>query len=240
MCTHATRLEVLKRVPLFRDLTPGQLDAINREWVLAREYEAGEALYRAGDEADTLFVIATGKVKLLDYTSNGQQVVLDLLAPGESFGSLLALGDDTYANDAQAHTFCCVLTLSSDAFEDLLGRYPRMALAALRVTAGRLRDARRAVRELSALPVAGRIASVLLKLAEKVGEPHEGGVLLQVPLPQQDLAAMTGTTPESVSRNLGRLRRAGLLTTGRTWLVLKDIGRLEAVARGRAVEAAAP
>lgn len=238
--TFAARSEVLRRVPLFRDLDREQLEAVDRDWVVALYYEAGDALYRAGDPAETLFVVAAGNVKLLDDTSGGQRVLLDLLARGESFGSLLALGDEAYANDARAHTACCVLALSAHAFDRLLVRYPRVARAALEITARRLRGAQTVVRELSVLPVEGRLAAALLKLAERMGEPEAGGMLIQDQLPQKDLAAMTGTTPESVSRTLAKLRGAGILEVGRSWLLLKDRTRLQALAQGLNADRRAP
>ena len=235
VCTHDTRREVLSRVPLFASLDATEIGAVN-EYFRASDYQAGETIYRAGDPAQELFVVATGKVKILEYTSVGQRVVFDLLAPGESFGSLLALGDETYANDAQAHTFCCLLTLSAEWFQEVLSRYPRVAVAGLESAAKRLREARKVVSELSALPVEQRLAATLLKLSEKLGESHGDGVLLQIPLPQHDLAAMTGTTPESVNRTLSRFRRSGLLESGRTWLILRDLEAMREVSEGRLAE----
>lgn len=235
VCTHDRRLEMLRQVPLFRTLGEADLEDVNR-YFHARDFQAGEVIYRAGDPTRELFVVATGKVKILNYTSSGQQIVFDLLAPGESFGSLLALGDETYANDAQAQTFCCLLALSAQTFQEVVEQYPLVAVAALQLTAARLRDSRQVVRELSALSVEQRLAATLLKLSEKLSEPHEGGLLLQIPLPQHDLAAMMGTTPESVNRTLSKFKRTGLLESGRTWLILKDIERLKAVADGRSAE----
>ena len=235
VCTHDTRQRVLRQVPLFRTLSDVELEKVSG-YFQARDFGAGEVIYRSGDPARELFVVATGKVKILDYTATGQQVVFDLLAPGESFGSLLSLGDETYSNDAQAQTFCCLLTISAETFADLIERYPRVAVAALEATAARLRESRKVVGELSGMPVEQRLAATLLKLSEKLGEQHENGLLLQIPLPQHDLAAMMGTTPESVNRSLSRFRRGELLESGRTWLIIKDVGRLREIAEGRLSE----
>jgi CRP-like cAMP-binding protein len=85
----------------------------------------------------------------------------------------------------------------------------------LEIVAERLRRAQEMIQHLSANSAEVRIAHTLLRLAGKLGSPGAGGVVIQIPLSREDLAAMTGTTPETVSRVLSRFRRAGLVESGR-------------------------
>jgi CRP/FNR family transcriptional regulator len=88
------------------------------------------------------------------------------------------------------------------------------------------------VEQLSAYPAEQRIAAALLTLADKMGETRGSSVLIQAPLSRQDLAEMTGTTPETASRIMAQFRHSGLVRTGRRWVAILDASRLTAEARG--------
>ncbi|HBY95773.1 MAG TPA: Crp/Fnr family transcriptional regulator [Chloroflexi bacterium] len=228
MCTVDLRLKILAKVPLFTGLSPEEVAEVNRLFQ-ERGYLPSETIYLAGDPASRLYVVAAGKVKLLRHTVGGQDVLLDILTPSEFFGSLSALGDETYSDTAQAHTGCCALGIAADDFQTVLRRYPSVTLQVLAIVAARLHAAHEVVRQLSAHPVESRVASTLLKLAQKLGEEREDAILIQVPLSRQDLAEMTGTTTETVSRVMSQFRKAGLIRSGRQWVAIADPERLAAL-----------
>lgn len=228
-CSVAMRLEILGKVPFFASLPPEELAGVNP---LFREqgYEPGEFIYYAGDEAARLYVVASGKVKLVSHTLAGRDVLLDLLTPGEYFGSLATLGEALYADTAQAQTAVCALGIGADAFRGILDSSPAVAVRVLDVMAGRLRDARERIRQLSVHSVERRLAYTLLKLAGKFGQPKEVGLLIQVPLSRDDLAEMAGTTTETASRVLSQFQKDGLIDSGRGWVAVTDQAGLEAIA----------
>jgi len=85
---------------------------------------------------------------------------------------------------------------------------------------------------LSVHSVGERIASLLLQLGEKLGVSSPEGLLIQMPLSRRDIAAMTGTTPETASRILSDLREADLIDSGRQWIALRAVEGLRAIAEG--------
>ncbi len=230
LCSVDTRLKVLGRVPFFASLDPDKLNQVNRRF---REegFEAGAPIYFAGDPAQRLYVVASGKVKISRHTLAGQDVVLDLLAPGDFFGSLAVLGDATYPDTAQAQTGVCALGVDAQEFQQVLLQSPAVAVAVLQVMAQRLQTAHETIRQLSVFPVERRIAAVLLKLGEKLGEPHDEGLLIQTPLTRQDLADMAGTTVESASRVMSQFQKRGLIRSGRQWVAITDPEGLAAAAQ---------
>ncbi len=228
-CTVDVRLTMLGRTPLFGGATADELRRVN-ERCRAVAVTAGEVVFRAGERAEDLFVVATGAVKLLEHAADGRQVLLDLCVPGEAFGSAPALGDEVYPHDAQAVADGCLLSLSAATFERLLREMPSVALAALALTSRRLREAQRAVHTLSTLPVEAQVAATLLRLAAKL-DPAGDAERVALPLTQADLAAMSGTTPESVNRVLGTLKRRGWLASGRGWFSLLDRPALASLAQ---------
>jgi CRP-like cAMP-binding protein len=158
--------------------------------------------------------------------------VIDILTPGEFFGSLAQLGDAVYAEDVTAQTATCLLTISTEEFQSLLERYPPVALATLEFVALRLRGAHETIEQLSAYPVEQRVAATLLKLANRLGRSEGSATLIEMPLSRQDLADMTGATVETISRVMSDLRRAGIVESGRRWISILDHERLLQVAGG--------
>jgi len=134
-------MRVLGRVPLFAGLTVPELAAIDARMV-SLSWAAGDVLFTAGAPADHLYVLASGRVKLFRPTSGGREIVVDLLSPGDLFGSLTALGDPTYPETAEALTTTCALQMDPAAFRAVLTERPPVALRVLDDVAARLARAR--------------------------------------------------------------------------------------------------
>lgn len=228
MCSIDLRRQILGGVPFFSGLSAADLEEINR---LFREqgFEEEEIIYFEEDPAEQFYVLAAGKARLMRHTRTGKDVLLDLLRPGDYFGSLSPLLDETYTETAQAHTAVCTLTIGKDTFRSILGKRPGVVLRVLEITTERLAASQEMVRQLSAHPVRHRIAYILLKLANKFGQPKDKSVLIQTPLSRDELANMVGTTTESASRAISQLQKAGLIKTGRQWVSITNRQGLEAV-----------
>jgi CRP-like cAMP-binding protein len=228
-CSVDLRLSILQQVPFFAGLSLTEIGAINQQF---REYgyQPDDTIYFSGDKAAHLYVVASGRVKLLRHSASGQDVLLDILQPGDYFGSLTALPDEAYPDTAQAQTAVCILAITIESFRELLPRYPVITLSVLDITASQLQDAREMVHRLSVDPVERRIAAVLLKLADKLGEISAEGILIQMPLSRDDLAQMAGTTSETASRTISQFQKDGLVHSGRQWIALTNKPGLEAIA----------
>lgn len=228
-CSSSVRLEVLSHMPLFAELTCADIRDLE-PLVHSRGYRDGEKVHRAGDMANSLFIVASGTVKLLRTSEHGQNVLTNILGPGEGFGTLGILGESTYPDTAEAMAVSCVLEIASDHFNDILGRYPHLALTVLDEVLHRFEQAQQTIRRLSADSAQQRVAAALLGLVDKLGVAQDRALVLEVPLTRVDVAALTGLTPETVSRVMSRLRDAGIVDTGRLWTVILDRTRLAAEA----------
>ncbi|MBN1666596.1 MAG: Crp/Fnr family transcriptional regulator [Anaerolineales bacterium] len=228
-CSTDLRLKILARLPFFVGLPAKALEEINRRFVEVG-YQPGERIYTAGDPSERLFVVAEGRVKLLQHAAGGRDILLDLLTSGEFFGNLAILGVASYPDTAHAQAPACVLSIRAEDFRQVLDAHPELALKTLQVLGERLNNANRRVLLLSAMPVEQRIAFLLLELSAKFGRAQELGLLIDVPLSRDDLAEMAGTTPESVSRVLSQLQSRGMITSGRQWIAITDRAGLEALA----------
>lgn len=229
MCSAAARHNILKHVPFFAMLPDEDIGQINQRF-REQGFEAGEPIYYAGDPATCLYVVAAGKVKQMRHTLTGQDVLLDILIEGDFFGSLSLLGDISYPDTTLAQTMVCTLSIGSEGFREILQTYPPVALEVLNITGQRLHDAQEAIRQLSAHSVEQRLAYTLMKLADKLGEAQEVGLLIQMPLSREDLAAMTGATTETVSRIMSQFQKASWIDSGRQWVAIRDYEALKEAA----------
>lgn len=230
-CSADVRLRVLHQVALFEDLGRDELADVNRLFH-SEAWSAGELLYAEGDPAENLYVLASGSAKAFHSTMDGDEVVVDVLAPGDLFGGLNALGHDVHGESVAALTTTCALRVDPVTFREILTAHPVVALRALDDVSARLADSRRTVTRQATEPVEQRVAATLVRLAGKFGEPHDGGLLIQLPLSRADLAGMAGTTTESVSRTMSRFRKDGLVESGRRWTLVRDRAALENIAAG--------
>jgi CRP-like cAMP-binding protein len=228
-CSIDLRLHILGDLPFFASLAPEAIAAANERF-REQGYAAGEIITYSDEPAASLYVVASGQVKLLHHTPAGKDILLDLLIPGEFFGNLSAREGDTYTETAIAQTGVCVLAANSASFRAILEEHPAAALAVLDLTASRLQAAQERVRQLSAYPVEQRIAATLLRLAGKLGDEQEVGWLIQTPLSREDLAQMVGATPESASRVMSQMQKQGLINSGRQWVAVTDRLALAALA----------
>jgi CRP-like cAMP-binding protein len=227
-------LKLIGRLPFFKHLPAEAITKIN---MLFRDLDiaADQRIYFEGETAEHLYLVAMGKVKLVRNSLSGREVLLDILRGGEYFGSLAAFGGHVYVETAIAQTDCCILRISAADFETILSEHPSVMRKALEAVSQRLAESQEIIQQLSAQPAEQRIASALLRLAGKLGESQGQDVLIQLPFSRQDLAAMTGTTTETVSRVMSRLVEDGLVKSGRRWVTILEVSRLEELAKRGAV-----
>jgi len=234
ICSLDYRLKIIGRLPFFKHLPADAISKINGLFHDS-EVSTDERIYFEGDEAERLYLVAMGKVKLVRNTNSGREVLLDILRGGEFFGTLTVFGGSVHTETAIAQTDCCILQISSVDFENILSDHPNVTRKVLEVVSQRLADSQEIVKQLSSFTAEQRIASALLRLAAKLGEARGQDVLIQLPFSRQDLAAMTGTTTETVSRVMSRFGEAGVVKSGRKWVTIIDILRLERLAEKGAV-----
>lgn len=228
-CSTDSKLKILHELPFFKNLSHEEINHINAIF-RDHHYHAGDTIYFSGDKSTQLCVIAAGSVKLLKHSLEGQDVLIDILKKGEFFGTLETLGQTVYQETAEAQTASCILKINSEQFRKILQNHPITALNVLDVISERLKLAYEMMKQLSVQAVEQRIAFTLIKLAHKVGEQKDVGLLIQLPLSRNDLAGMTGTSEETASRIMSQFQKQGIIKSGRQWVSITNQQKLESLA----------
>jgi CRP/FNR family transcriptional regulator len=218
------RLELLQRVPLFASLSADQIASFADRFRVD-VFAADRFIFLEGDPADQLWVIQDGQVKIVKHSADGQESILEVILPGEMFGGAGILFP-VHPATAVAMTDVMLLSLSLDDYLQLIHLFPDIALRIIAILGERLRAAMK-MRALATDRVDIRVAHILLKLCDKVGEPTDRGVKINVPLARQDLADMTGTTIETAIRIMSKFRKEGLVfTEPGGYIVVTDCDRM--------------
>ena len=201
-------VDALARCPLFANATQEMLDSMVRR-LRRRKFRRNEVIFHQGDPGDSLHVVASGAVKILLPSAEGEEAIIATLRPGDFFGELALLDGATRSATATALEPSETLTLPRPVLMDLLGTVPGLGDALLVGLARELSRLTSQVEELHFLDLAGRLAMRLTRLAQESQPDASGKISLNWPYTQSDLAAMIGGTRQSVNRLLGGARGRG-------------------------------
>lgn len=219
----ARERNLLRAVSIFADLDAAALAALER-LAEPRDYPDGAVIVSQDEPGDALFVLVSGKVKVVLYGDSGREIILSIFkTPGDFFGEMSLLDHEPRSASLIADEPSRLLVLSRGAFQAHIEGHPRSALRILTELSRRLRRADAVIGNLALLDVYGRLAGKLRELAAAEGEETDDGVVLRQRPTQAEIAAMIGTSRETVSRALSDLQRRGhVVVTGRRLLLRRD------------------
>ena len=219
-------VDALARCPLFAHADRTMLGSLAGR-LRRRRFRRNEVIFHQGDLGDSLQVVASGAVKIVLPSPEGEEAIIASLHPGEFFGELALLDSSPRSTTATALEATETLTLPRERFLELLREDPRIVQALLHALAEDLRRLTGHVEELHFLDLAGRLSMRLVRLARDA-DPNAGGRCeLDWPFTQSDLAAMIGGTRQSVNKLLSGLVDEGLVRIERDTLVINDLDDLE-------------
>jgi CRP/FNR family transcriptional regulator, cyclic AMP receptor protein len=176
-----------------------------------RRFPRGQVIFHQGDPGDTIHIVESGRVKVSVVGENGEQALLNIFGAGQCFGELSLI--DGHARSATIETLepTTTVSLHRSDFLSLLRAHPEAMEQVLLLVTGKLRQLTDELSDLAFLSLEGRLAKRLLDLAATQGQPTDGIQRVELPVTQEELAAMVGATRPSVSRALGQLEDRGLI-----------------------------
>ena len=173
-------------------------------------FPRGASIFSEGEPADAVYVLRRGLVKLSSVSDKGRETILHILKPGEVFGELL-LSEEQRPFTAVTLEGSLVTIISKESFVELLSAVPSVALNFIRLLSKRLTLVETGLADFGHTWSHHRLARVLLQLSEKYGEEVPSGTLINVRLTHEDLANLIGTSRETVTTQLSKFTRLGLL-----------------------------
>jgi len=208
---------VLRAVPLFSSVPDEQLRTLATV-VTRKSLTRGATVMVAGDQTDSLYIILSGRLKVMMSDAEGKEVILSILGPGEFFGEMGLIDDSPRSASVVGIEPCELLSIAKRDFNRCLAENFEMAMAVMRGLVRRLREADRKIGSLALLDVYGRVARLLLDMAENV----DGQKMVTKRLPKQDIAKMIGASREMVSRVMKDLQLGGYIEMRGSSIVLHD------------------
>jgi CRP/FNR family transcriptional regulator, cyclic AMP receptor protein len=208
---------VLRTVPLFASVPDEQLRLLATV-VSRRSATRSSIIIAAGDPTDSLYIILSGRLKVMMSDADGKEVILSMLGPGEFFGEMGLIDDNPRSASVVAVEPCDLLVITRRDFRKCMADNLEMAMAVMRGLVRRLREADRKIGSLALLDVYGRVARLLLDMSETV----DGQKMVTKRLPKQDIAKMIGASREMVSRVMKDLQTGGYIEMRGSTILLRD------------------
>ena len=208
---------LLRNVPLFAGLDEERLNVLVRA-IVRKSVGRNARVIGAGDPTDSLYIIISGRLKVMMSDEQGREVILSILSPGEFFGEMGLLDDSPRSASVVTLEACELLTISKADFKRSLADNFELSLMVMRGLVKRLRDADQKIGSLALMDVYGRVARLLLEMAEDIN----GEKVVVKKLSKQDIAKMIGASREMVSRVMKDLQLGGYIEVRGRSIALRD------------------
>ncbi|WP_234685867.1 Crp/Fnr family transcriptional regulator [Bradyrhizobium monzae] len=219
----------LANIELFRGASASTLDEARRS-ARRLSFAKDARIFDQGDPRVRAHALLEGSVRISQSGSDGAQIVIRFIGPGEIFGAAAAFADRRYPADADAMEPCVEVSWSETDLLRLISRHPQVAINALKIMGRRLHELQNRLREVSTQSVERRVAHTILRLVHQFGREAPHGKTIALPLRRKDIADIAGTTLYSVSRSLTSWERRGLLFTRDQTLTVVKVTDLRGIA----------
>ncbi|HEY2436617.1 MAG TPA: Crp/Fnr family transcriptional regulator [Solirubrobacteraceae bacterium] len=213
--------ELLHRVPVFSTLAPEELQRV-AEVAVPRHFEAGEVVFREGDESSTCYVVRSGHARAIREHTDGRSITLATFGPGDIFGELAMFDNERRSATVEAAESVDAIAIVAGDMRRLLREHPDISVKLLQSLGRRLRETNERLTRQSFQTVQSRVAAVLSQLVEAARAEGAGDGDVLITSTQAELAQLAGSSRESASRFLAVLERAKIITQGRGKLVVHE------------------
>jgi CRP/FNR family cyclic AMP-dependent transcriptional regulator len=208
---------VLKNVPMFTGF-PDESLRLLATLVTRKSVSRGTTIMVAGDPTDSLYIVISGRLKVMMSDAEGKEVILAILGSGEFFGEMGLIDDAPRSASVVSIESCELLCVTKRDFKRCLAENFEMSMAVMRGLVKRLREADRKINSLALLDVYGRVARLLIDMSEDV----DGQKVVSKRLPKQDIAKMIGASREMVSRVMKDLQLGGFIEMRGSTIMLRE------------------
>ncbi len=219
MSDHANGIWYLRNLHLFKGLTARELNELE-PLLDRRDYHLGDVIFHMGESADRLYFLGRGTVSISVTSPEGEERILEIFKPGDTFGDLFLGQDRRRVGTARALTHVEVRTMTEEAFRNFARARPDLCLHFIRQLVDRQRRSLARIEALMHVASGPRLLATLLDLGERCAQLVDDRYTLPGKLTQESLALMTGLHRSTVSNLVNDYRRKKILGGQRGRLVL--------------------
>lgn len=214
-------VHLLKNIPYFSELTIEEMINLVRR-SRKQKYSSGSIIMHKGELGDDTYLILRGKVKVMVTHADGKEIILNILKSGDFFGEMAVFDNMPRSATVLAAEDCEVLIISREDITDLITRNPQIAFKLLADMSRRVREADEQISSLAHLGAKGRVAQTLMKLSREANWITDEGYQVVPKPPIEDIAAMSGTSPETVSLVLNELAKRKIIRETKDHIIIYD------------------
>jgi CRP/FNR family cyclic AMP-dependent transcriptional regulator len=200
--------ELFKNIQLFSSLTDEEMTEV-RDQIEVKEFQRHEVILQEESTNQVMYIILQGKVKVMQTTEDGKEIILAMHRSGDFFGEMSLIDSKTIPAHVVAMEDSLVAIISKGEFYSLLYGQGKVLDVMLRILCSRLRESWERIQLLSFTNAAQRIKMLFASLVDEYGSKTSEGTLLDIKLTHQHIADMTGVSRETATRIIDRLHRAG-------------------------------
>lgn len=209
MCKCSDKGNCMKNLELFQALSEEEKLNVVR-LARPRTFEKGETVFSEGDEADTIYLMKSGRVLLYKVSEEGKEIALDILQENDIFGENTIFDDVQHTMNAKTLDTTLVCTCVKSDLPELL-QNPAIALKIIKFLGDKLNNYTEQVAALAFQNVKGRVLNTMVRLARDYGEKTVNGLRINIPLNHQDLANLVNASRVMVTNTVNELKREGIL-----------------------------
>lgn len=229
MMANAIAPQTLAAMKLFQGLPVSALETVTAS-ARVRRLPKDLRIFSQGEEHVRAHAVIEGGVRITQSGSDGAQVVMRFIGPGEMFGTVSLFTDGRYPADAITFSETLEASWSEVQLLELIHRHPQIGINAIRIIGQRLQEVQDRVRELATQRAERRVAHAVLRLVHQAGHSTIDGTAIEFPLRRKDLADIAGTTLHTASRILTSWEKAGLLVTHNRRLTIRHPSEIVRIA----------
>src|SRR5499427_7554908 len=190
-------------------------------------YPAGREIFAKGSPGSSMMAVLSGTLKMSSVSSEGKEVVFNLMNPGDCFGEIALLDGDARSTDAVAMTDCELLVLDRRDFMPILEKRADICLILLRILCQRLRQTSEQVEDVLFRDLQSRIAKALLHLAESTRMSGVSASSVGLHVSQRELGSIAGGSRESVNKHLQAWYKAGWIDLSKGTIVIRNLAAID-------------
>ena len=212
----------ISTIPLFQTLTRDQIEKIQAQ-IQVKKFKAGQYLYQAGDDSDTLYLLQKGLVQIYRLSASGKEQYIRQLEAGDFIGESGLFSHRQINRYVKAEEPTTVCSIQRDVFKDVLLQNPEIAIELLEELTNRLNESEQQTTWITSESTSHRLAAYLLEAYNQ-----QESLSIEIPSTKKQLASFLGMSPESFSRSLTKLTKAGIVRQPKPNVIeILELGRLE-------------